>query len=92
MERVLISFCVVCSLAILGCSKERNTENRTISPTTEAEYFEKQTTYFRDSRTDLCFARWLGYRDNGWHADGIAMVPCEAIPEQLLMRRDTASQ
>jgi hypothetical protein len=90
VKRILVAACVaVLALFVTGCCEEPGSARvEATNPETQAkqEYAHEVVVgilYIRDPRTNLCFAtQWLG---GGRREQGLATVPCEAIPPPLLI-------
>lgn len=67
---------LLCVMFFCGC--DRNETNKL-----QANSINNDITYFKDQRTGICFACFMqGY------SGGIATVPCDSIPDYLLIKKD----
>lgn len=65
----------VAAFALVGCKVE-NSEPAESRPL---------PAYYRDARTGLCFAAVSSQSYSAFHVISITNVPCEAIPDHLLV-------
>lgn len=89
MKSPVVASLVLLALFTLGCEEAETAEYaqareaaRVYGLQVETDQIISSLRYIKDPRTGLCFASsWRGGVHGG---PGLAMVPCEAIPPQLL--------
>lgn len=65
-------FIISLALIFFGCQSTEQTDTSEISD---------NLSYFKDSRTGLCFAAINSNTKDGWEVISITCVPCDSVPE-----------
>lgn len=76
MKRVFLAIICLCLISLVGCSVEPSKIEKS-----EAKKMAKKITYFRDTRTGLCFAT-IASRKTGQASQsglGLSYVPCKLL-------------
>ena len=89
---------IIAILGTNGCRKDRRSEVRKVYDAKQARLAERHAandeviaciSYVQDTRTGICFAYMWDSRSRRFAEGGpaLATVPCDAIPEDLLLSK-----